>query len=100
MPEPGRRTQGNSGEGKGRAPSEVLCCVAAGLRASNGRPLPEDALIPGLPSGKICVHSETGLYLNAQAGVVVEYQFKAVVAGIGGELDVFYDLACSFGEVD
>ena len=59
-----------------------------------------DALLAGFPGGKISLQGETGLDFDGQGGVVLKLELEMVVTGVGGEFNVFYDLARDFREVD
>ena len=66
----------------------------------NARPIANDALVAGFPTGKISLHSKAGGELEAQAGVVLEAQMDtvAVAAGVGEEFNEFYDPSLDLGE--
>lgn len=63
------------------------------------RPGAEDALLARFPARKIGGQSEARLNLDAESGVVLKLEFDAVVTGIGGEFNIFENLAFAFGKV-
>src|SRR5260370_10626614 len=61
-------------------------------------PSAQDGLVACRPVGVIGVQGEASLNLKVQAGAVVEVDADAVIAGVGGKLDFFNDLALSLAE--